>query len=44
MIDSMMIDDTDTAILNELELVLQQEEIVGGRHGDDVFVRVPRRV
>ena len=26
------------------ELVLQQEEVVGGGHGDDVLVRVPGRV
>ena len=27
--------------LNELELVLEQEEVVGGCDGDDVLVRVP---
>ena len=32
------------ARLNISELVLQQEEVVGGGDGDDVFVRVPRRV
>ena len=26
------------------ELVLQEEEVVGGGDGDDVLVRVPRRV
>lgn len=27
-----------------LELVLEDEQVVGGGHGDDAFVRVPRRV
>lgn len=27
-----------------LELVLQYEQVVGGRHRDDALVRVPRRV
>lgn len=27
-----------------LELVLEDEQVVGGRHRDDALVRVPRRV
>ncbi len=31
-------------LLPELELVLQEEEVVRCRHGDNVFMRVPRGV